>query len=206
MKNIQDAPIKNGSRVFVRMDLDVPIFDGKIGEAYRIDAGLDTLRFIIKNGGKPIEEELKPFVKDYIKFWVNGPGRGQNNHYKFINETMKMIFIDSVDDIEEDKKDEVFENEITKPIIEEYITNVLVNFTKFKEDGTPDLRYYIDNIFINIVDIWGFIESYNPILSIFSQNYNKLTPEMNKVFKQLQYIYHEYLYSLKTYICSLYSR
>ena len=161
------------------------------------DAFTSRYNDFIKNGGNLNEEELKPFVKDYIKFWVNGPGKGQNNHYKFINETMKMIFIDGLDDVEEDKKDEVLENEITKPIIEEYIINVLVYFTKFKEDGTFDLTYYIDNIFIKIVDIWGFIESYNPILAILSQNYDKLTPEMKKVFKQLQFIYNEYLYSLK---------
>jgi len=54
MKYIQHAPISQGTRVFVRLDIDVPIADGKIGETYRLYAGLDTLNYIIQKGGIPI--------------------------------------------------------------------------------------------------------------------------------------------------------
>jgi phosphoglycerate kinase len=54
MKSLSEAPIKSGARVFVRCDIDVPIENGKIGEAYRLDCLRETLKFIIEKGGIPI--------------------------------------------------------------------------------------------------------------------------------------------------------
>jgi hypothetical protein len=79
--------------------------------------------------------------------------------------------------------------------IVDYIVDVLLHFTKFKADGSLDLRQYLDNVFIKIVDIWGFIISYVPIIEILSDNYNSLTKQELKIFNQLQFIFVEYLYN-----------
>jgi hypothetical protein len=79
--------------------------------------------------------------------------------------------------------------------IVDYIVDVLLHFTKFKSDGSLDLRQYLDNVFIKIVDIWGFIISYVPIIEILSDNYNSLTKLELKIFNQLQFIFVEYLYN-----------
>jgi hypothetical protein len=53
----------------------------------------------------------------------------------------------------------------------------------------------LDNVFIQIVDIWGFITVYFPILEILSNNYSSLTKNELKVFNQLKFIFVEYLYN-----------
>lgn len=54
MKSLSEAPIKSGTKVFVRCDIDVPIENGNIAETFRLDSLLETLRFIIEKGGIPI--------------------------------------------------------------------------------------------------------------------------------------------------------
>ena len=78
--------------------------------------------------------------------------------------------------------------------ITNYVVDVLVNFTRFRDDGTLNLRYYLDKVFIKIVDVWGFIITYLPILEILASNYDELTPEQLKLFEELKFIYVNYLY------------
>lgn len=54
MKYLSEAPIKSGTRIFVRCDIDVPIENGTIAETFRLDNLLETLKFIIEKGGTPI--------------------------------------------------------------------------------------------------------------------------------------------------------
>jgi serine/threonine protein kinase len=146
----------------------------------------------IQEEGVPDEIQLKPFVINYINSWMKERGSG---HYKFINEIMFKLFSNSLTTISEDLKPKVVETQITMSYIVNYIIDVLVHFTKFREDGTLNLREYLDNVFIQIVDIWGFITVYFPILEILSNNYSSLTKNELKVFNQLQFIFVEYLYN-----------
>jgi phosphoglycerate kinase len=43
-----------GKRVFIRADLNVPLADGRIADATRIEATLPTIRFVLGHGGLPI--------------------------------------------------------------------------------------------------------------------------------------------------------
>ena len=54
MQSLSEAPIQTGTKVFVRCDIDVPIENEVIGETYRLDNLLETLKFIIEKGGIPI--------------------------------------------------------------------------------------------------------------------------------------------------------
>jgi phosphoglycerate kinase len=54
MKLIKSAQISNGIRVLVRTDMDVPLENGKILEEFRLERGLDTLKYIIEQGGFPV--------------------------------------------------------------------------------------------------------------------------------------------------------
>lgn len=54
MKSLSEAPIKAGTRVFVRCDIDVPIENGTVAETFRLDNLLETLKFIIEKGGIPL--------------------------------------------------------------------------------------------------------------------------------------------------------
>ncbi len=50
MRSVKDADIRGGMSVLVRGDLDAPLVDGKILDAYRLDSLLPTLGYIVKRG------------------------------------------------------------------------------------------------------------------------------------------------------------
>lgn len=55
MKSVGNANIKQGQKVLVRCDLDVPIsVEGNILETFRLDHALPTLKLIIDRGGFPV--------------------------------------------------------------------------------------------------------------------------------------------------------
>ena len=147
---------------------------------------------IVNDKDKVNQLQLKPFILDYVNFWMKERGAG---HYKYINEIMFMLFSNSLTTISEKDKPRVIETQYTMEIIVDYIVDVLLHYTKFKTDGSIDLRQYLDNVFIEIVDIYGFIVSYIPILEILSNSYSSLTKLELKIFNQLQFIFVEYLYN-----------
>ena len=53
LKNLNDYQLKD-RRVLVRVDLNVPLENGKIAESSRIERIVPTIREILDNGGKPI--------------------------------------------------------------------------------------------------------------------------------------------------------
>lgn len=113
----------------------------------------------IESGKEIKEEALKPFVLNYVRL-VTRENSG-SRQLQYVKRIMYMLFIPSFDKgthshSEEKKVDE----EITTPYIVNYIVQVLLNFTKLKEDGTIDLRFYLENVFIKIVDIYGFVLTY----------------------------------------------
>ena len=76
-----------------------------------------------------------------------------------------------------------------------YLVDVLVHFTRYRPDGSVHLREYIDNIYINIVDIWGFITIYYSFIEILQNSYSSLSSVEKKLFNQLRFIFVEYLYN-----------
>jgi serine/threonine protein kinase len=146
----------------------------------------------LKDGGVPEETQLKPFVIDYINFWIKERGPG---HYKFINEIMFNLFSNSLTSISDESKPQVIETQITMDYIINYIIDVLVHFTRFRDNGTLNLREYLDKVFIKIVDIWGFISVYYPMIQLLSSNYSKLSNQELEIFNQLKFIFVEYLYN-----------
>ena len=126
----------------------------------------------IDNNGQIDENGLRPFVSDYIDFWMRERGRG---HY---------ALIDSIINILLDKK-YTFDKGVsknTRSIITDYIVEILIHFTRFKADGTLTLREYLDKVFVNNVDVWGFVSTYLPLLENLHENYNNLTPVLHDSF------------------------
>ena len=146
----------------------------------------------IKNGGTTDEVYLKPFVIDYINFWLKKRGAG---HYKFINEIMYTFFSRDFQSIATENKPTIIETQITMKFIVNYIVDVLVHFTKFREDGNVNLREYLDNVFIKIVDIWGFIIVYYPLAELLFDNYEKLSKNEINIFNKLRFLFVTYLFN-----------
>ena len=51
--SISDLDLK-GKRVFMRVDFNVPLSDGRITDDTRIEAALPSVRYVIEKGGKLI--------------------------------------------------------------------------------------------------------------------------------------------------------
>ena len=145
----------------------------------------------ILDGGLQDETSLKPFVLEYLHFWIQERGPG---HYKFINDIMFMLFSNDIKKLTENDKKTMIESEFTIPYIVNYIVQILIHFTKFRENGTLNLRYYLDTVFIEITDKWGFITVYFPLLELLYVNYDNLTNEQLSIFNTLKHIFIKYLY------------
>jgi len=156
------------------------------------DSFVEKYTKFIKGGGKPNEVELKPFVIDYINFWMKERGAG---HYKFINEIMFELYSNELNTVSTNDMPVVIETQITMNFIVNYIVDVLVHFTRFRKDGSLNLRDYFDNVFIKIVDVWGFISVYYPVIELLSNNYSLLTENELKAFDKLKFTFVKYLYN-----------
>lgn len=146
----------------------------------------------LKDGGKIDRISLRPFVVHYLNDWIKERGAG---HYKFINEIMYLLYSHTLTNVAISDKAKLIETQFTMPYIIDYIVDVLVHYTKYKENGTLNLREYLNEVYIHIVDIWGFITAYYPFLEMFSNNYDTLNEKELQVFDKLQYIFNEYLYT-----------
>jgi serine/threonine protein kinase len=143
------------------------------------DSFVEKYTRFLENGGVPNKMELEPFVIDYIASWMKERGVG---HYKTINEIMFELFSKSITSVEKDNMQQIIETQITMKYIINYIIDVLINFTKFGKNVKLNLRDYLDNVFIEIVDIWGFISIYFPFIEILFNNYSRLTLQDIAIF------------------------
>ena len=143
-------------------------------------------KYIEDNRDYKNEDKITQFVLDYVTQWMNERGAG---HYKFINEIMYILFSKQLTSISENSKPNIIETDYTMPYIVNYITNVLIKYTRFRNDGKLNLREYLDNVFIKNVDVWGFINVYFPILELLNLNYNNLNNDEMILFGVLKGIF-----------------
>ena len=140
----------------------------------------------------PSKDKLEVFINNYIKKWneTRGPG-----HLKYINKIMYMLFSIQKNDIPKKDTLSYIEEHFTNKIITEYLVEILLNFTIFKSDGRLNMREYLDNVYIKIVDIWGLIISYFPLYELLFENYKNLNKKQSLIFTALRDIFLEYLYN-----------
>jgi hypothetical protein len=159
------------------------------------DTFLEKYTKYIEDGNKVNAKELRPFVENYFDYWIKARGLG---HLKHINKIFYLLFIHDVKKHVSSKNPkadlQLIEKDYTKPYIINYITEILVHFTKFRKDGSINLRVYLDTVFIKIIDVWGIILCYLPILDILFDNYDKLTETEMKLFNIIKNIILKYLY------------
>jgi hypothetical protein len=105
-----------------------------------------------------------------------------------------MLFSIQKTDIPEKDTLSYVEEHFTNKIITEYLVEILLNFTTFKSDGRLNVREYLDNVYIKIVDIWGLIISYFPLYELLFENYKNLNKKQSLIFTALRDIFLEYLY------------
>lgn len=148
-----------------------------------------------KNINKTTNEvSLKEFIVDFIYYWIKERGPG---HFKFINSIMYKFFFNDLkntSDSEKENNNKLIETNYTVPYITNYIYHILLNYTTTKDNGQVTFRDYLDEVFIQIVDIYGLISSYYPILQIYYENYHILSVNEMKIFNKIKEIFLVYLY------------
>jgi len=107
----------------------------------------------------PTYLETREFVIDFVFFWFDERGPG---HIKGINNIVKLFFENTMGTIDEEFKDQLLEFNYTFHFIFEYITKILMKFTR---NGQFDKLSYL-KIFLKNIDIWGFVISYIPIVEV----------------------------------------
>lgn len=111
------------------------------------------------------------FVKNYINKWKKKRGKG---HMSYIKNIFKMLGKSDTD---------------AEDYIIEYIVHIVRNLSEsFK------LIDYLNNVFIKIIDIWGFITLYIPLLELFYDNFENLNYVEKKIYEKIKYIFMEFLY------------
>ena len=100
---------------------------------------------------------------------------------------------------------------IKKNVNHSFTTNVIVNYLyeiliTFKPknnlhvdnfelyDVSELIMNYLNTVFIEIVDVWGFITTYYPLLEYFYDHSQSLSSSMMQLFDKLKYVFKEYLY------------
>jgi len=145
----------------------------------------------LKEDHSVTKERLEEFVPEYLKKWQIKRGKG---HYSYINNIFYMIFSKKLTNMTISQiKNEIEEN-YTKKYIKNYLINVLLHFTYFKPNGLLNMRIYLDEIFIKIIDIWGFIITYLPLFELLYENYDELSKNQMELFFKLREIFLKYLY------------
>jgi hypothetical protein len=146
----------------------------------------------LEEGGKIDALNLKPFIMDYLYFWLKTRGNG---HYKYINHIMYMMFSKDLTSIHDEKmKTRIIESDFTLSYLSDYLIEILIHFTHFRENGSLNLRVYLDNVYIHLLDVWGWTTSYLPIMEILFENYDKLNEKELLLFDALKQLFLNYLY------------
>jgi serine/threonine protein kinase len=85
----------------------------------------------------------------------------------------------------------------TTSVIVNYLYQILEKFRKNNNITNPDLllRRYLNDVFIEVVDVWGFINTYYPLLEYYYDHSQSLSSKGMQLFDKLKYIFKEYLYS-----------
>ena len=155
--------------------------------------------------------KLTKFIVKYLEKWREKRGEG---HFKYINKIFGMIFktdfliggrkhssrsrsssSSSSSSRRSRRQRKMIEEEYTKPYICNYLVEILIHFTVLDKDGKIDLSVYLNDVFIKIIDIWGFIITYLPLFELLYNNYNDLNNEQIEIFIKFRQLFLKYLYN-----------
>ena len=135
-------------------------------------------------------EVLRPFIIDYIYIWTKHAGLG---HYNFINNMFQTLF---QNDLNHATSGEYVKDAIEFNFTNHYIINYLIEILiKYTQNQQFQLLRYFNEVYIKIVDIWGFLMCYYNIISVLYKNYNHLNKSELELFEALKQVYIEYLFT-----------
>ncbi len=147
--------------------------------------------FLSKNPN-PEYYMIRTFIIDYIFVWNENRGPG---HIKVIDNIFGKLFSMDLKSIPIDDKKLIIEMEYTYNYIVEYLSAILLKYTK---NGVFYMAKYFNNVYLQIVDVWGLIISYEPILTLLFSKYQNLSQIELEIFNSLKHIFLVYLFEPRT--------
>ena len=186
MRNIKDETNLNKKKIILRLDLNVPLDNGRIADPTRIDKIIPTIKFLLKNNSKIIilshvgrpkgkivnELSLKPICENLKK--------KLNENIKFITRNLKEI-----------KSEELFKNQDEKIVMLENLRfnkEEEENNSEFAKDLASLADIYVNEAFscshrahASIFEITKFLPSYAGLqLNLEIDALTKITSEIKK--------------------------
>lgn len=130
----------------------------------------DMYLHFLKTTKQVTQQTTRAFVQLYVKEWIDYAGPGHIEHIKeFINL--------------------LFKNSVSQPsamdCIVDYLTLVIITYTKGK---TINLLKYFTDVFIHIIDVWGFLTIYFNVFEILALNYSTLRQPELKLYDAIKSI------------------
>jgi len=147
----------------------------------------------IKKNPNPNYYLIREFVVNFIFIWNKIRGVG---HLNTINRIIKNFTYKNLFAIEKKQvKEHFIEYNFTYYYIVEYITKILLKFTVNNEFKIID---YYNQVFLKIVDIWGFLMVYETIYERLYEKYNNLNYYEIQFINKIKYIFFHFLYESPT--------
>jgi serine/threonine protein kinase len=147
---------------------------------------------LLDSNPNPNYYAVRAFVIDYIFLWNEKRGPG---HIKYMIGVMESLFENDLVNVDSENRKEIIEMEFLYYYIIEYLTKILMKFTKGDELMLMD---YFNNVFLKNIDVWGLVMTYYPIINILHENYSELDKLELKLFNKLKYIFIHYLFENST--------
>lgn len=130
-------------------------------------------KFLEKNPD-PDYYATRTFVINFVLEWIKKRGPG---HLETINSIFKKFFEGDIKNAKETFRDELIEFDYTFYFIFEYLTQIVVKFTKNNEF---DIMTYFNEVFLKNIDLWGFVMSYIPIVEDIVIDHKPYTADRQK--------------------------
>ena len=121
-------------------------------------------------------ETTREFIEMYVETWFERRGDG---HYTAIKQIISSLFVDSNNAAS------------AMDFIVDYLTVVVIKYTTKKK---MDILKYFNEVYIHIVDVWGFLTVYLSMLESLAINYDNLTPSEVMLFTKLKTIVLTYIF------------
>jgi len=156
------------------------------------DVFKQTYKIMLENNKTPTYLDIRTFVIDYVFLWNAKRGAG---HIKYMINVMEALFGNNLNNVNTENRKEVIEMEFLYHYIVEYLTKILVEFTK--NARFMEMEYFT-KVFLKNVDVWGLVMSYYPIITILHTNYKTLNKQSIALFKKLKHIFIHFLFDTPT--------
>jgi serine/threonine protein kinase len=140
----------------------------------------------LKKNKNPDHESIRLFVYNYIYKWIQERGLG---HMESVDRIFLALYGNHLNQMDPESKVLTIEFGASYHYTVNYLTAILKNYTK---NGELDVNKYTENVFLKIVDVWGFLTCYLQIYELLHYSHKSVKNE--EICNEIKRMLMEYLY------------